>query len=406
MFALLLRFLLLRPEDGFQYLTFYPAVVVSFYLFGIGPSILVTALCTVAAFYFFMTPVFTWIITPESVIGGISFVAFAVLIGWIVNQIHAYIEAQERTALELSRFRAIIESTTDAVCANDLHGVITHWNPAANRLYGYTTDEVVGKSITLLVPEGSAEDVMALIRRVQQGEFIEHYRAERLCKDGKRITVLSSLSPIRNRAGQIVGVSSVGHDISDQDRLEQLVREMAFHDTLTGLANRRLLDDRISLARASNQRNRLHSALLFLDLDNFKPLNDNYGHEAGDLFLLEVANRLTSCVRAIDTVSRIGGDEFVILITDLGSDAAVARQSAHSIAEKIRRSIERPFLLEGKRDEQGALKVSWQCTASIGVLVFSGEAEGNDELLKRADRAMYRAKEAGRNQIQFDEVNS
>ena len=175
-------------------------------------------------------------------------------------------------------------------------------------------------------------------------------------------------------------------------------------DTLTNLPNRRLLDDRLSLTMASSKRTGLYGALMFLDLDNFKPLNDTHGHDAGDLLLVEVAQRLKSSVREVDTVARTGGDEFVVLITELEQDQIIASRRALAIAEKIRLILAKPYVLEMQHNKEAASKVEHHCTASIGVVIFSGDAASKEEVLKRADNAMYQAKEAGRNRIQFDEV--
>ena len=310
------------------------------------------------------------------------------------------IDERKRHEQALAQHKAIIDSTGDAIISHDLQGNITSWNSAAERLYGYLAKEVIGQSISLLVHEDSKEDLAGLMKRVRQGEIFLHHRVYRLRKDGRQIPVLLSLSPIRNLQGEVIGTSSVGHDISEQVRLEQQVREMAFHDALTNLANRRLLDDRINLSLASNRRSRSHSALLYIDLDNFKPLNDTHGHEAGDMLLQEVAKRLKSNIRAVDTVSRVGGDEFVVLITDLEKEKDIARQHALAIAEKIRLSLEEPYVLE-TRQQQTDLMVAHICSASIGVVLFSETKKSQEELLKEADVAMYEAKHAGRNAVRF-----
>ncbi len=399
--ALFLRFFLLPVEAGFPYLTFYPALVISFYLFGAGPSILVLALCSVASFYFFMAPFFTWEITQEAVIGDSAFIFFGILIGLIVKQINTYLAEQLRNEVELNRFKAIITSTNDAIISIDLSMLIRNWNLAAAKLYGYSEEEVIGKPLAMLVPEDSRGELFKLINRVKAGGVVDHYRAPRLCKDGKVIQVLLSLSPIKDGHGELIGISSVGHDISEQVRLEEQVRRMAFYDELTKLANRRLLDDRMSQALAANRRSRCHSALLFIDLDNFKPLNDAYGHDAGDLLLVEVAKRLKSCVREVDTVSRIGGDEFVVLVTVLERDQLLARQHALAIAEKIRLSLAETYEISVRKGKQAASTIQHQCTVSIGVVVFSGIEKTQDDILNEADAAMYEAKHAGRNAIRY-----
>lgn len=184
-----------------------------------------------------------------------------------------------------------------------------------------------------------------------------------------------------------------------QRTLEQQIREMAFHDPLTSLANRRLLVDRLIQCLARNKRRGCHAALMFLDLDNFKTLNDTHGHAAGDSLLLEVAVRLKQSVREVDTVARFGGDEFVVLIVDLDADKSGAMAAATLVAEKIRIKLAEPYRLSIQTDNEPNHVVEHRCTASIGVALF-GAQEGDPEIiLDIADSAMYRAKHAGRNKV-------
>jgi len=181
------------------------------------------------------------------------------------------------------------------------------------------------------------------------------------------------------------------------------VRKMAFHDALTGLPNRRLLGDRLTQAMVASKRSGQCGALMFLDLDNFKPLNDVHGHETGDQLLLEAANRLLTCVRETDTVARFGGDEFVVLLSGLNADLNESTRRAQEIAEKIRTSLAAPYCLTLKQEGKQPTSVKHQCTASIGVALFLGQNSSQVEVIKWADIAMYQAKEAGRNQIRFFE---
>jgi diguanylate cyclase (GGDEF)-like protein len=184
---------------------------------------------------------------------------------------------------------------------------------------------------------------------------------------------------------------------------EEQVRQLAFHDALTGLPNRRMLGDRLGQAMAVSKRSGLHAALIYLDLDNFKPLNDAHGHDVGDLLLLEVARRLTACVREMDTVVRLGGDEFVVMLSELALDQRDPTEQAAGVAEKIRASLAAPYRLSLSTPGQTDRMIEHQCTASIGVALFIGQATSQSEVLKSADAAMYRAKAAGRNSIRFTE---
>ena len=184
-------------------------------------------------------------------------------------------------------------------------------------------------------------------------------------------------------------------------RLEGEIRKLAFHDALTGLPNRRLLSDRLRQTMAASKRNGCSGALLFLDMDNFKPLNDTYGHEVGDLLLVEVAGRLRRCVRESDTIARFGGDEFVVILNELALDGALSTLQAATVANKIRSCLSEPYVLIAKREGLGDVTVEHHCAASIGVALFVGEEEDPDDVLKRADGAMYAAKASGRNAVRF-----
>ena len=178
------------------------------------------------------------------------------------------------------------------------------------------------------------------------------------------------------------------------------VWELAFHDALTGLPNRRLLNDRLGQAMAISQRSKCFGALVFLDLDNFKPLNDAHGHEVGDLLLEQAAQRIKSCVREVDTVARFGGDEFVVLLTSLAADRSEATERARLVAEKIRVALFETYQLnvpQGSGAEP--LVVEHRCMVSLGVALFQGNAASATDVLKWADLAMYDAKEGGRDMI-------
>ena len=186
-------------------------------------------------------------------------------------------------------------------------------------------------------------------------------------------------------------------------RQQHQMRHMAFYDMLTLLPNRRLLHDRLGQALASSNRSKRYAALMFLDLDNFKPLNDTHGHEVGDLLLIEVARRLKNCVREVDTVARLGGDEFVVLLSELRPRREESAVQAGIVAEKIRAALSEPYRLTvADADESGAT-VEHLCSASIGVTLFIDHEGRPEDILKQADAAMYRAKELGRNRIYFSD---
>ena len=191
--------------------------------------------------------------------------------------------------------------------------------------------------------------------------------------------------------------------IEKRNLLEEPLHTLAFYDALTKLPNRRLLDDRLAQIMAQSKRSGCYCAVMFLDMDKFKPLNDRYGHLVGDVLLIEVANRLTRCVREIDTVARFGGDEFVVMIGDLYQDRTKSIEQANVVAEKIRTSLCEPYLLKVSRVGEAEKIVEHHCSTSIGVVVFINHEESQYDILSWADEAMYQAKEEGRNLIRFYE---
>ena len=190
-------------------------------------------------------------------------------------------------------------------------------------------------------------------------------------------------------------------DIVERRGMEEQVRQLAFYDPLTHLPNRRLLNDRLSQALLASKRSSIYGALMFLDLDNFKSLNDMHGHSAGDLLLAEVATRLKACVREVDTVARFGGDEFVVLLDELATGLEASMAQAGVIAEKVRLALAAPYVLDMAREGADALTLVHRCTASLGVTLFFHSEANPDDVLMRADTAMYQAKEQGRDRVQF-----
>jgi diguanylate cyclase (GGDEF)-like protein len=187
---------------------------------------------------------------------------------------------------------------------------------------------------------------------------------------------------------------------------EGAIRQMAYYDELTGLPNRRLLKDRLQQAMTASERHGQHGAIMFMDLDNFKALNDTHGHELGDQLLREVARRIRGCLRAVDTVARFGGDEFVVLLEELDAERIDSMAKARLVGERIMVELAEPYRLSSLRTDGGDSHVEHRCTSSIGVVLFLGGEFTQEEILKWADAAMYRAKADGRNQIRFQEAGT
>ncbi|HJT51186.1 MAG TPA: EAL domain-containing protein, partial [Nitrosospira sp.] len=258
------------------------------------------------------------------------------------------------------------------------------------RLYGWTSEEVAGKSVEMLY-----ENVLAFNEAnsllLNSGEWRGEIAQRR--KDGSILLVEAHWTLVRNDVGQPQSVFAINTDITQRKAAENEILHLAFYDSLTGLPNRQLLQDRLRHALAISARNRRVGALLFIDLDNFKLLNDTLGHDLGDLLLQQVAPRLTSSVRESDTVARLGGDEFVVILAgDFSEDHDEALTQIRVICERIRSAFNQPFNL-------GAYK--HHITPSIGIALFNDQSHTTDELLKHADLAMYQAKASGRNAMCF-----
>lgn len=305
---------------------------------------------------------------------------------------------------------SLLNSMAEGAYGVDTNGICTFVNQSFLDILGYgSPDEVIGKHIHELIhhsyadgsPYPASECRMYAVYRRGLDMHVSDEVFWR--KDGKAIPVEYWSKPIA-RDGAIVGAVATFLDISERKKAEEEIHKLAFYDPLTHLPNRRLLDDRMRQAFAACHRSGNLGALLYIDLDNFKPLNDKHGHAVGDLLLAEVGRRITACMRAVDTVARIGGDEFVILACDLTQSRSDAAKLAAAIAEKIRSALALPYLLHPLKDENAAALIEHCCTSSIGVALFSSRDSNRDTLLKHADTAMYRAKDAGRNQFRFYEL--
>ena len=290
----------------------------------------------------------------------------------------------------LRRQASLLDLAQDAIVVHDVGQRVRYWNKSAARLYGWDADEVRGDfRVTRLYPEPQAfEQALAAVRA--QGEW--HGEMLQLRRDGSTLTVEGRWSLVRDEQGQPEAILSIHTDISARKQAEREIQQLAFYDPLTQLPNRVLLTDRLQHALVVAQRGGRGGALLFIDLDNFKTLNDTLGHDMGDLLLLQVAVRLRACVRESDTVARLGGDEFVVMLEDLGANDQDAAMLAKAVGEKILAALSPPYQLAGNEHLS---------TSSIGIAPFQHGTGSVGELLKQADIAMYQAKAAGRNTLRF-----
>ena len=294
--------------------------------------------------------------------------------------------------IERERATITLNSISDAVISTDMHGNVDCLNPAAEHMTGWTKEEALGRPINevmLLINAKTREPVRNPIEQVLvEGKTVELAPdTVILRRGGHEAPIQDSTALIRNARGETSGAVMVFHDMTASQIMSQKMSHLAQHDVLTNLPNRLLLNDRIAQAIVKARRHGATAAVLFMDLDKFKNINDSLGHEIGDKLLQSVAERLCACVRASDTVSRLGGDEFVILLSE-----TTRADDATLTAEKIISAMTAPHLID---------KHELYMTISIGVSLFPGDGDTPEVLLKSADTAMYQAKQQGRNNCQF-----
>jgi len=291
----------------------------------------------------------------------------------------------------ISRVQDIV-MITDAEPYDEPGPRIVFVNHAFERLTGYAPSEIIGRSPRFLQGPETQRAELDKIRHALS--LSEHVSAELVNykKNGETFCIEIDIDPVFSADGKIGNFIAIQRDVTQRKAAEKQIEQLAFYDTLTQLPNRRLLIDRLNQSIAAARRKQNCGALLFIDLDNFKSLNDSLGHDIGDQLLKQVARRLESSVRRSNTVARLGGDEFVIILEDLHASPQEAATQADIVAEKILTSFSEVFSING---------YEYHCTPSIGVTLFGKLQQDADELLKRADLAMYQAKSEGRNTIRF-----
>lgn len=326
---------------------------------------------------------------------GIAFVVLAVILVWN-RTLRQQVALRKKAEQDL---QTIIDNEPECIKIVDAQGRLTQMNPAGlAMIQADSLGQVVGRPVFNLIAPESRGAYAELHKRVLAGERM-NLEYEIIGLKGRHLWLETHAVPIQEN-GQTVHLA-VTRDITERKRLEDEIHQLAFFDALTKLPNRRLLNDRLTQTMAASKRSGCYAALMFLDLDNFKPLNDSYGHAVGDALLIEVANRLLDCVREVDTVARFGGDEFVLVLSELNADLSEAASEARVVAEKILASLSKPYFLTVSQQGVPDATVKHQCSASIGVAVFIDHEGSPDDIIKWADSAMYQAKESGRSQIMF-----
>lgn len=337
---------------------------------------------------------------------GYGLVFFSTLVALIMIALGMILMVQERTWHELAasekQYRQLIEIAQEGVAVLG-HERVLFSNAKLAQLLGVPQDVLIGSQfIDYICPDERAYAIERYKARIEG-------RAEHEAYDLRLIATYSGIrwfriSGVRIQWNGEPATLSFISDIHERKMREEEVRELAYVDSLTQLPNRRLLEDRLSQALSQSARTDAYLAVLFIDLDKLKVLNDARGHKAGDLLLVESARRLRANIREFDTVARLGGDEFVVLLSPLDDDVVRARAQAQIVAEKILRALKTPYVLQVSNDDHTGIETHLG-SGSIGVHVFKAPIDSIDTLLDNADAAMYRAKQAGRGRVEmFDEL--
>ena len=431
--ALFVRLAIAPISAGVQYITFFPSVTLSAIFGGYKSGMLATMIGVILATYVFTPPYYGISIEGLRISfwSNMVFLMDGIIVSFSIEAMHRYrqqlknkfdesrkSEAQvmklneelEREIIKRKQadkeleeqeefFRLIAENVEDFIAVLDMKGRRIYNSPSYARLFG-DVEAMKGTDSFAEIHPDDRERVRQVFNNALQCGMGQRTEYRFVLPDGSICYMESSSGLIRNGLGKSQSVVVVSHDVTERKMVEQKIKEFAFHDTLTQLPNRRLLDDRLEQAISACKRSGRYGAVMFLDLDNFKPLNDKYGHKAGDLFLMEVAHRLVRCVREVDTVARFGGDEFVVVLSELAGNESECAKEARLVAEKVLAALAAPYLLNPNPNETEQTITHQNVGASIGVALFNSDVSSGD-ILKWADKAMYQAKESGRNQICF-----
>lgn len=304
------------------------------------------------------------------------------------NNMMAVLEEREAAL----RVAAIAFEVEEGMIVTDSNEVIIRVNRIFTQLSGYSAEEAIGRNLSMLKSDQRDPEFYPRLRELLHRDNYWQGEIWNSRKNGEIYPEWLTITAVVGKDGKVTNYISSFIDITERKQAEEKIHNLAFYDPLCQLPNRRLLFDRIHQAVAASARNHACAALLFIDLDNFKILNDTRGHDMGDLLLIEVGQRLRNCIRESDTLARLGGDEFVVLLEGLNEDRTHAALEARGVGEKLLKAINQPYLLKN---------VEQYSSASIGISLFSNHRQNLDDLLKQADTAMYAAKKAGRNTLRF-----
>lgn len=383
--ALLLRFAIAPISAGIPYITFYPAVLGAFYFCDLLIGLLATLLGAGLALYFFVPPDDTFHFSAFHLFSAVMFVVSSFAMGWFIKQFQKQIVS--------SRIAATAFETQQGMTIADQKGTILQVNNSFTRETGYSAEDVIGKNLRLLFSARlDAELYRSIWDSINSSGFWQGEIWNKR-KNGEIYPAWLAISAVKDHAGAITHYVSACSDISERKAAEQRIESLAFYDTLTGLPNRALLRDRLQHALIAATRRQRQAALLHIDLDNFKNINDTLGHDQGDLIIKEVVVRLRTCARASDTLARIGGDEFILLLEGPLQDKQDLLNQARVIGDKVLAALCQPYAVG---------ESTHHSSASIGITLFGGAEHDNvEEPLKQAELAMYQAKAAGRATLRF-----
>ncbi|WP_289244734.1 GGDEF domain-containing phosphodiesterase [Methylophaga sp. UBA678] len=305
---------------------------------------------------------------------------------------HAAIKQQAEIEKLSQHQRIHLDHTPMGVIEWDLGLQVVSWNAAAEQIFGYQQDEAIHQHARFLLPIDIQDHVIQKMEEFIAEGSSSHCQNENLTKEGDIIFCEWTYTALRDNHNHVVGLATLVQNKTEFKKSQDEIQYLAYYDTLTDLPNRRLLTDRVTQAMHTSSRNQSHCAVFFIDLDNFKNINDLHGHSVGDMLLKSVSTRLKTILRDEDTIARFGGDEFVILIQNIGNTANKSKEISEVIANKI---------INGISDIYNIGNVQYRTSCSIGICTFQGETLSVNEVFKRADNAMFQAKSDGRSCFRF-----